>query len=44
MKFGIATCVAVIAAFAAIATAPMRVASQSAQTMYNIVPLKTLGG
>lgn len=44
MKFRIATCVAVIAAFAAFATAPMRVASQSTQTMYNIVPLSTLGG
>jgi probable HAF family extracellular repeat protein len=44
MKFTITTCVAVIAAFAAFATAPMRVASQSAQTMYNIVPLNTLGG
>ena len=44
MKFRIATCVGVIAAFAAFATAPMRVASQSAQTMYIIVPLNTLGG
>ncbi len=44
MKFRISTCMAGIALLAAFAIAPVRLTSQTAQTMYKIVPLDTLGG
>jgi len=44
MKFRISTCMAGIALLAAFAIAPVQLTSQSAQTMYKIVPLDTLGG
>jgi probable HAF family extracellular repeat protein len=44
MKLRISTCIAGIALVAAFAIAPVRLTSQTAQTMYKIVPLDTLGG
>ncbi len=44
MKLRISTCMARIALLAAFAIAPIRLTSQTAQTMYKIVPLDTLGG
>jgi probable HAF family extracellular repeat protein len=44
MKLRISTCMAGIALVAAFAIAPVRLTSQTAQTMYKIVPLDTLGG
>ena len=44
MKLRISTCMAGIALLAAFAIAPVRLTSQSSQTIYNIVPLDTLGG
>ena len=44
MKFRISTCMAGIALLAGFAIAPVRLTSQTAQTVYQIVPLDTLGG
>jgi probable HAF family extracellular repeat protein len=44
MKLRISTCLAGTALLAVFAIAPVRLTSQSAQTMYKIVPLDTLGG
>jgi probable HAF family extracellular repeat protein len=44
MRFRIWTCMAGIALLAAFAIAPVRLTSQTAQTLYEIVPLDTLGG
>src|ERR1700746_3437612 len=44
MRSMISTCMAGIALLAAFTIAPVRLTSQTAQTMYKIVPLETLGG
>ncbi len=44
MKLRISTCIAGIALLAVFAIAPVRLTSQTAQTIYKIVPLDTLGG
>jgi len=44
MKLRISTCIAGIVLLAVFTIAPVRLTSQSAQTMYKIVPLDTLGG
>jgi probable HAF family extracellular repeat protein len=44
MNSRISTCIAGIALLAAFAIVPVRLPSQTAQTMYKIVPLDTLGG
>src|SRR5260370_40202669 len=44
MKLRISTCLAGTALLAVFAIAPVRLTSQTAQTMYKIVPLDTLDG
>jgi len=44
MNLRISRCIAGIALLAALAIVPVRLPSQTAQTMYKIVPLHTLGG
>lgn len=44
MKLRISTCVAGLTLLAGVVITPVRLTSQSAQTMYKIIPLATLGG
>ena len=44
MRFRTSICVAGVVLLAAFAIAPLRLISQTAQTLYNIIPLPSLGG